>query len=82
MASVALIGAVYGVSYALVYLDGPFDIFERLRGLKWLREFGVLDCFGCASFWVSMAITHSHGVITALGVWGVCIIIDNIIERL
>jgi hypothetical protein len=61
MASVALIGAVYGVSYVLVYLDGPFDIFERLRGLKWLREFGILECLPCTAFWVSLVIGYQQG---------------------
>jgi hypothetical protein len=78
MASVALIGAVYGVSYVLVYLDGPFDIFERLRGLKWLREFGILECLPCTAFWVSLVIGYQQGVVGMLGIWGACIIADNV----
>jgi len=71
MASVALIGAVYGVSYV-----------ERLRGLKWLREFGILECLPCTAFWVSLVIGYQQGVVGMLGIWGACIIADNIIERL
>jgi len=79
---IMLVTAVYGVSYALVYLDGPFDIFERFRYLTLIKNFGVFGCLMCTSFWVSVLLGYQQGIVTILSIWGACILIDNIIERL
>lgn len=74
---------IYAISYSLVYLDGPFDLFERLRNIHFIEKFGILLCIPCISFWVSWTAVIFVGFYwwAAFGLWGAAIIIDRIINE-
>lgn len=76
--AVLLVFGTYAVSYALIYLEGAWGSLKWLRGVKFIEEFGVLNCLACTSFWVSFVLTLFSGfhILTFLGVWGVVIFID------
>lgn len=46
---VLLAGAVWYISYALTALDGPLNLFVKLRALK---LGGLFDCIYCTAIWV------------------------------
>lgn len=81
MTEVSLVLAVYMISTALVYSGGPYGALERLREQEWMKDLGLLDCFLCTSFWVSMIVLfvpdiHDGFVFVA---WGVSYLADKII---
>jgi hypothetical protein len=45
--------AVWRISYAVTYEDGPADALARLRAVV-SRWGSVLDCFYCTSVWVAL----------------------------
>ncbi len=65
--------AVFGVSYVLVYLDGPYSVFDKLRA-----NLPVVNCLACLSFWMCLALMPVIGVINALAVWGGAILMDRL----
>ena len=61
---ILLSAAVWYISYSLTALEGPFNIFVKLRALK---LGGLFDCIYCTSFWVGfMAIWFWLGGFEAL----------------
>lgn len=49
--------ATFAVTFLLKYIDGPFDVFAKLRQLLGpnLGFFGKLfDCFWCLGFWIGI----------------------------
>lgn len=77
-----LLTAVFAITYVLVYSSGPFDLFSIIRNNKYIRDFGVFECQPCTAFWISLMVGYSSGIITALSIWGVCIIIDQLLGKL
>lgn len=53
MTIVLLILATYLLTLALVYSDGAWGAVARVRSIKWVDNFGLLNCFLCTSVWVS-----------------------------
>ena len=50
--------AVYGLSYAMTTLEGPFSIFARIRGKTAMQRNWIergLHCVICVSCWVGLA---------------------------
>lgn len=75
--------AVYAVSYAIVYLDGPFELLEKLRSVRAVENFGVLMCINCISFWFSWVAVFVVGFQwwAALGIWGGVIVLNGLITE-
>lgn len=46
---VALVVATWRLTHLVVYEDGVFDLFTRLRSIPFLA--GLTQCFKCASVW-------------------------------
>lgn len=83
--------AVYGVAYSVTQLDGPFDLFVRLRGWGINRNdwFGHgLQCPICLSFWIGLLVAVTiHGFSWTAFVWawaytGIVVIIQVWLNRL
>lgn len=70
--------AVFALSFVLVYKDGLFDIFARIRPYSG----GMLECLPCTSFWVSLCLVPHYGWLTAGAVWGACILLDLLAVRI
>jgi hypothetical protein len=43
--------AAYYAAFVMTHTDGPFKLFERLRGLP---HGGLLDCFYCLVLWTAL----------------------------
>lgn len=77
------------ITSSLVYSDGAWGIMEKIRSNKYIKSLGILDCFLCTSFWVSLPFTfffagytgYFTGFILALGVWGLSYVIDMLINK-
>lgn len=59
--------AVYRVATDLAYMDGPFDLFSKLRGAM-IERFGAghwvaigIQCPICVSFWLSLFTAYWFG---------------------
>lgn len=70
---VIVILATYRVSVLIAQDEGPFSIFERVRGRidphqsSWLGR--GMRCVGCVSFWVSLAAALLIGAADWVWVW-------------
>jgi hypothetical protein len=50
--------ATWRITHLIVYEDGPWDAIARLRKVAGAGFFGkLMDCFYCASLWVSAGVT-------------------------
>lgn len=84
MEVLALILGTFASTYALIYSDGPWGVIYRVRNLEAMKDFGILECFICTSFWVSIIITFTLGLhwwILLIG-WGASVIIDKLLTYL
>jgi len=59
--------AVYRVATDIAYMDGPFDLFSRLRGAA-VARLGAghwvtvgLHCPICISFWLALPLAYWYG---------------------
>lgn len=78
----ALILGTYVISAGLIYSDGAWGIIYNLRSNKIIKDFGVLECFLCTSFYVSIALTALlgiHWLYIFIG-WGASVLIDKLIS--
>lgn len=80
--SILAVLGTYGVSYSLVYLDGPFGIFERIRDVSWIDRFGVLLCVPCSSFYIAlpMGLFGGFNLISSIGIWGAVVLLDRLVN--
>lgn len=74
--------ASFGVSFALVYLDGPYELLQRLRDFLEHKSIYILVCLSCVSFWVSGLLSLLIGVewFEWLAAWGIVVILDKLIS--
>lgn len=74
--------ATYGMSFVLVYKDGPFNIFEKFRSIRVIEKFGLFECVPCLSFWVSIPVCLIFGIpmFAFIGIWGSVIILDRLLS--
>lgn len=84
MEVVALILGTYALTSSVMYSDGPYSVLYRIRNNEAIKDFGVLECFMCASIWVSIILTFILGLewLYCLIAWGAAIIIDKILTWL
>lgn len=50
----SLILGTYTITLALTESSGPWGLLERLRNVKWIGDFGLLECGLCVGFYVSI----------------------------
>ena len=68
--------ATYGAAYMVAALDGPFDVFAKLRfrantQSNWVAR--GLHCVICVSFWIGIVVAlavHGFTALAALHVFG------------
>lgn len=71
----------YALTSALVYSDGAFGIMYRIRDIEWVKDFGLLECYLCTSFWVGLVVSLLSGDIWLIGwAWGGSVIVDKFIN--
>lgn len=74
--------AVWRVTALLVYDDGPWNVFARLRDAIG----GPLNCFWCTSVWVSLVASlvlwprpgYPNGIILWWAIGGLSILLDEL----
>jgi hypothetical protein len=77
----ALILGTYAITLALRESDGPFGLLYRLRKVKAVNSFGVLNCHLCTAFWVSLALCAAFGMLwMTLVAWGASTLIDKLVK--
>lgn len=52
----SLILGTYALTLAATESSGPYGILERIRNVKPVKDFGVLECQLCCSFWVALSL--------------------------
>lgn len=61
MESVSLVLGVYVITLAITESSGPWGLLDRLRNVKWIDDFGLLECGLCCSFWVALGLCIAFG---------------------
>jgi len=75
----SLILGVYVISLSLTMSEGPYGLFYKLRQIKKVDDFGLLNCFMCTAFWVAFLLCLITGhMSTFLFVWGLAVIIERV----
>lgn len=75
-----LILGTYAITLALTESSGPYGILERIRNVKWVKDFGVLECQLCCSFWVALSLCIALGRLDMILVtWGGSVVLDKLI---
>lgn len=83
---IMIVLASYYLTYGVVYIDGPAEIFYKARSKSPQLIRKLLTCFFCSSVWIStivclIAYSGSENVIlVSLAVAGAINIIDRITE--
>lgn len=73
--------AVYVITSVFIYSSGPWRSLETLRNNQKMKEFGLLDCFLCTSFWVALVFgIISHRADVAIVAWGAAYFIDQVVS--
>lgn len=74
--------ACWRLTYMLVYEDGPWDIFEKLRLEAIGYRFSPLFCFNCTSIWVSafLCLIFKQDFILIFVISAVSILFNTIVE--
>lgn len=79
-----LVLATFGIAEAITGTDGPFDIFKKLRDMKYSYLF---NCFTCFSFWAALTLAVSitpdfeTWLLYGLGAAGGSIFLDYLVDR-
>ena len=50
----SLVLGTWVLTLALTESSGPLGLLERLRNVKWVDDFGILECGLCVGFYVSI----------------------------
>lgn len=79
--------ATYSIALMFSSYDGPGNIFEKLRSIKWLKSFGLLECYICFTSWVALPISVYlyNGlaiVLMAFAISGAAIVLYKITEAI
>ena len=57
----SLVLGVYAITLALTESAGPWGLLDILRRVKWISDFGLLECGLCCSFWVALGLCIAFG---------------------
>lgn len=73
--------SVWVISYVLVNLDGPFELFSYIR--RSTEQIGIFECLPCISFWVSLILIFflPFHLWAFLGIWGGAVLIDKVLNE-
>ena len=76
----SLVLGTYTITLALTESSGPWGLLERLRNVKWIDDMGLLNCFLCTSFYVSILACSVVGRLELIPLtWGSAVIINQLI---
>lgn len=84
MEVLALILGTYALSASLLYSDGAWGLMYRIRNNESVKDFGLLECYICTSFWIAALLTFVFGFVWWYGLiaWGATVIVDKILISL
>lgn len=68
--------SVFAISHAIVYKDGPLNVFYYLR-----KRFDVFECVPCLSFWIAILLILFYPITVCLAAWGLTILLDRLTLR-
>ena len=76
----SLVLGVYTITLALTESAGPWGLLERLRNVKWVSDFGLLECGLCCSFWVALGLCIAFGRVDLYFIaWGGSVLLDKLV---
>lgn len=79
MIELSLVFGVYVITLALTESSGPFGLLEKLRSIDIVERSGLLECYLCTSFWVSVALCVAFNRIDMILIsWGVSTLIQRL----
>lgn len=74
--------ATYAITLTLTWSEGPFGSLYKLRANKKVDNFGLLNCFLCTAFWVSLIVCLiSNNLSLFFIAWGGATLIDRLVTR-
>lgn len=82
MDAITLILAVYAITLTFTFSEGPFGLIYKLRTNKAVDNFGLLNCFLCTAFWVSLIACLIAGRLDLFFItWGGATLIDKVVNK-
>lgn len=82
METASLILGTYIITLVLTVSEGPYGRLYRLRQNKKVDDFGLLNCFMCAAFWVALILCLVFGRLDLILIaWGASTLLDRITNR-
>ena len=77
----SLILGTWVTTLALTESAGPWGLLERLRNVKWISDFGLLECGLCSSFWVALGLCMAFERLDLILIaWGGSIVLERLIN--
>ena len=77
---ISLILGTYTMTLALTESPGPWGLLERLRNIKWISDFGLLECGLCCSFWVALGLCVAFGRLDLYFIaWGGSVVLERLV---
>lgn len=58
---ISLVLGTYTVTLALTESAGPWGLLDILRRVKWISDFGLLECGLCCSFYTALGLCIAFG---------------------
>lgn len=81
MIELSLILGTYALTLALIESEGAWGFMEHIRNNRYIDDFGLLNCFLCTSFWVSIALCVAFGRLDlVLLAWGGSVVLERLIN--
>ena len=77
----ALTLGTYAITLVLTQSEGPYGLFYKLRTIKQIDNFGLLNCYLCTAFWIALflcLITKNMQLFFIA--WGGATIIDKAVK--
>lgn len=79
MDTATLILGTYVITLVLTQSEGPYGKLYALRQNKKIDDFGVLNCFMCTAFWITLILCLFTGNWANFFIaWGGSVIIDKV----
>lgn len=81
MEAIAIVIGTWVITTVLTSSDGPYGSLYKLREIKAVKDFGLLECHMCTAFWVALVLSLCFGQpIMILIAWGVSVLVDNLLN--
>lgn len=78
---ISLTLGTYAITLILTQADGPYGLIYKLRTIKQVDDFGLLNCYFCTALWVALFLCLITGNLGLFFIaWGGATIIDKVVQ--